>query len=218
MGVRAGKLHGGGGELAAGVPAGAAPGHLAHPLVGVDVHVADLHLAHLILAQEVSDTALGLSLREADSSGVVEVSWPAEVSRIVDRMIVARHLAVTTLHVALLHPGAARSQNAASEPGLRFGFVEGGEAAEGGQVLLHHRHLLLLSVTGQFCEVDKVGSFLRTGARFGKLGEKVATEEAVEGEDGDAQAAACDGKEGREEFHLGAHSHISKRGSGSKAG
>ena len=184
----------------------------------MDVHVADLHLAHLILAQEISHTALGLSLREADSSRVVEVPWPAQVSRIVDRMIVARHFAVTTLHVALLYACAARSQNAPSEPGLRFGFVEGGEAAEGGQVFLHHRHLLLLPVTGQFCEVDEVGSFLRTCARFGKLGEKVATEEAVEGEDGDAQAAARDGKQGRKEFLLGADSHISKRRSGSKAG
>ena len=148
----------------------------------------------------------------------MEVSWPAQVSCIVDGVIVARHFAVATLNIALLYSSTARSQNAPSKPGLRFGFVKGGEAAEGRQVFLHHRHLLLLPVTGQFCEVDKVGSFLRTGARFGKLREKVATKEAVEGEDGDAQAAASDGEQGREEFHLGGYSDISKRGSGSEAG
>ena len=51
-------------------------------------------------------------------------------------------------------------------------------------------------MAGQLSEVDKVGSFLRTGARFGKLREQVTTEEAVEREDGDAKAAAGNGKEG----------------------
>ena len=54
-------------------------------------------------------------------------------------------------------------------------------------------------MAGQLCEVDKVGSFLRTGARFGKLREQVTTEEAVECEDGDAKAAAGDGKKVKKE-------------------
>ena len=73
-------------------------------------------------------------------------------------------------------------------------------------------------MAGQLSEVDKVGSFLRTGARFGKLREQVTTEEAVEREDGDAKAAAGDGKEGREEFDLYADRHISERGGGGEAG
>ena len=222
MRIRARKLHhGGGGELAASLPAiphpSAAPGHLAHPLVGVDVHVADLHLAHLVLAKEIGDTALGLPLRESDR--IVEMSWSAEVSLIVDGMIVARHLAVSALDVALLHASAAWPQNASSKPGLRFRLVEGGQAAEAGQVLLHHRHLWLkLPVTRQFGEVYKVGSLLRSGARFGKLREEITAEEAVKGEDGDAQAAAGDGEQSREEFDLGAGGDVIKRGGGSEAG
>ena len=146
---------------------------------------------------------------------------PTQMSRVVDRMVVARQLALSTssFHIALLHTSAAWAQDTSSKPGLGFRrLVQGGQAAEGRQVLLHHGRLLLLPMAGQLSEVDKVGSFLRTGARFGKLREQVTTEEAVEREDGDAKAAAGNGKEGREEFDLRADRHITKRGGGGEAG
>jgi len=163
----------------------------------VDVHVADLHLAHLVLAQQICHTALSLALRETSKRRILKM--PTQMSRVVDRMVVARQLAFSTssFHIALLHTSAAWAQDTSSKPGLGFRrLVQGGQAAEGRQVLFHHGHLLLLPMAGQLSEVDKVGSFLRTGARFGKLREQVTTEEAVECEDGDAKAAADNGKEG----------------------
>ena len=86
MSIRAGKFNWGGGELACPVPV-ASPGDLVQPLVGVDVHVADLHLAHLVLAQQICHTALSLSLRETSKRRILKM--PTQMSRVVDRMVVA---------------------------------------------------------------------------------------------------------------------------------